>query len=107
MIKYEPTWESLKQFTVPEWYQDAKFGIFIHWIIYSVPAFVPKGQIDIDMLLNGEGDFGVSPHSDFVTPESPPSITSPIINGRLAGGSATHLVTTSSKMSLTTRPGKT
>ena len=37
--KYEPTWESLKQFSVPEWYQDAKFGIFIHWGVYSVPAF--------------------------------------------------------------------
>ena len=37
--KYEPTWESLKDYTVPEWYQDAKFGIFIHWGVYSVPAF--------------------------------------------------------------------
>ncbi|MCD7847658.1 MAG: alpha-L-fucosidase [Oscillospiraceae bacterium] len=37
--KYEDTWESLSQYTVPKWYQDAKFGIFIHWGIYSVPAF--------------------------------------------------------------------
>ncbi len=37
--KYEPTWESLADYTVPEWYQDAKFGIFIHWGVYSVPAF--------------------------------------------------------------------
>jgi len=37
--KYEPTWESLAGYTVPEWYQDAKFGIFIHWGVYSVPAF--------------------------------------------------------------------
>jgi alpha-L-fucosidase len=29
----------LKQYRVPEWYQDAKFGIFIHWGVYSVPAF--------------------------------------------------------------------
>jgi alpha-L-fucosidase len=36
---YEATWESLKTYTVPEWYQDAKFGIFIHWGVYSVPAF--------------------------------------------------------------------
>lgn len=36
---FEPTWESLTQFQVPEWYQDAKFGIFIHWGIFSVPAF--------------------------------------------------------------------
>ena len=37
--KFEPTWDSLKQYTVPDWYQDAKFGIFIHWGVYSVPAF--------------------------------------------------------------------
>lgn len=37
--KYEPTWESLRQYTVPEWYLNDKFGIFIHWGVYSVPAF--------------------------------------------------------------------
>jgi len=37
--KFEPSWDSLKQYRVPEWYQDAKFGIFIHWGVYSVPAF--------------------------------------------------------------------
>jgi alpha-L-fucosidase len=28
---YEPTWESLSQFEAPEWFRDAKFGLFIHW----------------------------------------------------------------------------
>lgn len=37
--RYEPTWKSLKAYTVPDWYQDAKFGIFIHWGVYCVPAF--------------------------------------------------------------------
>lgn len=37
--KYEPTWESLKQYTIPEWYINAKFGIFIHWGPYCVPAY--------------------------------------------------------------------
>jgi len=32
-------WESLQKYEVPDWYQDAKFGIFIHWGVYSVPAF--------------------------------------------------------------------
>jgi alpha-L-fucosidase len=36
---FQATWESLKQYTVPSWYEDAKFGIFIHWGVYSVPAF--------------------------------------------------------------------
>jgi len=37
--KYEANWESLKRYEIPEWYKDAKFGIFIHWGVYSVPAF--------------------------------------------------------------------
>ena len=37
--KYKDTWESLQQYRVPEWYEKVKFGIFIHWGIYSVPAF--------------------------------------------------------------------
>ena len=36
---FQPNWESLKSYEVPEWYLDAKFGIFIHWGVYSVPAF--------------------------------------------------------------------
>lgn len=38
-MRYEPNWDSLKHYSVPAWYQDAKFGIFIHWGVYSVPAF--------------------------------------------------------------------
>lgn len=37
--KFHDTWESLFQYEIPRWYRDAKFGIFIHWGIYSVPAF--------------------------------------------------------------------
>ena len=36
---YKPTWESLSAYEPPRWYRNAKFGIFIHWGIYSVPAF--------------------------------------------------------------------
>ncbi len=36
---FHPTWESLKGYKIPTWYQDAKFGIFIHWGLYAVPAF--------------------------------------------------------------------
>ncbi len=38
---YEPTWPSLEKHAVPEWFQDAKLGIFIHWGLYSVPAWAP------------------------------------------------------------------
>lgn len=37
--EYEPTWESLDRRPIPGWFQDAKFGIFIHWGVYSVPAW--------------------------------------------------------------------
>ncbi len=36
---YSDTWESLCSHPDPEWYRKAKFGIFIHWGVYSVPAF--------------------------------------------------------------------
>ncbi|MCL2035219.1 MAG: alpha-L-fucosidase [Oscillospiraceae bacterium] len=36
---YKATWESLGNYPVPQWYSDAKFGIFIHWGVYAVPAF--------------------------------------------------------------------
>lgn len=36
---YKATWESLSSYEVPDWYKKAKFGIFIHWGVYSVPAF--------------------------------------------------------------------
>ena len=39
--KYEPNWMILKRHPVPEWFQDAKLGIFIHWGLYSVPAWAP------------------------------------------------------------------
>jgi len=32
-------WQSLAEYQVPDWYKDAKFGIFIHWGLYCVPAF--------------------------------------------------------------------
>lgn len=41
--RYEPTWESVNRHnpggTAPEWFMDAKFGIYFHWGPYSVPAF--------------------------------------------------------------------
>ncbi len=36
---FAPNWDSLGAYRVPAWYRDAKFGIFIHWGVFSVPAF--------------------------------------------------------------------
>ena len=41
---YEPTWESLESRETPAWWGEAKFGIFIHWGLYSVPAWAPVGE---------------------------------------------------------------
>ncbi len=37
--KYTPDWDSLDKRALPQWYDDAKVGIFIHWGVFSVPAF--------------------------------------------------------------------
>jgi alpha-L-fucosidase len=37
---YQATWESLDSRPIPQWFPDAKFGIFIHWGVYSVPAWI-------------------------------------------------------------------
>ncbi len=36
---FQPTWDSLKQnYKVPAWFYEAKFGLFMHWGVYAVPA---------------------------------------------------------------------
>lgn len=42
--RYEATWASVDSRPTPQWWSDAKFGIFIHWGVYSVPAFATKGE---------------------------------------------------------------
>ncbi len=46
--RFKPTWDSLGQYRVPRWYEDIKFGVFIHWGVYSVPAYssewYPRGM---------------------------------------------------------------
>lgn len=48
--RYTGKWESVNTHQVPKWYDDCKFGIFIHWGIYSVPAYAPHtwelGEVD-------------------------------------------------------------
>ncbi|MBW8741014.1 MAG: alpha-L-fucosidase, partial [Streptomyces turgidiscabies] len=36
---FDATWESLQNYRAPRWYHDGKFGIFLHWGVFSVPAF--------------------------------------------------------------------
>jgi alpha-L-fucosidase len=53
---FRDDWESLSSQTVPDWYRDAKFGIFIHWGVFSVPAFGSEWY-SRNMYLPAEKDF--------------------------------------------------
>jgi len=61
---YEPTAESLSQHPVPEWFEDAKLGIFIHWGLYSVPAWASTSAGEY-----GQGDpeewFASNPYAEW------------------------------------------
>jgi alpha-L-fucosidase len=43
-VHYEANWASLDQRPTPDWFLDAKFGVFIHWGVYAVPAWGAKEQ---------------------------------------------------------------
>ncbi len=51
---YAPTWESVSSHPLPDWYDDAKLGIFLHWGLYSVPGWAPQ-VADIQQLLKEKG----------------------------------------------------
>jgi alpha-L-fucosidase len=53
---FRPDWRSLQAYKEPEWYKDAKFGIFIHWGLYSVPAFGNEWY-SRDMYVQGSPEF--------------------------------------------------
>ena len=57
---FQAEWSSLEGYEIPQWYKDAKFGIFIHWGAYSVPAFgsewYPR-QMYIDAVRRGDNFF--------------------------------------------------
>lgn len=43
-VRYEADWKSLKKIPIPSWFDDAKFGIFIHWGAYSVIGYKEGGK---------------------------------------------------------------
>ena len=38
-VRYEPNWKSLDSRPLPNWYDDSKIGIFLHWGVFSVPSY--------------------------------------------------------------------
>jgi len=63
-MKFEPTLESVSKHEVPTWYHDAKFGIFIHWSLSSVPAYAPVDK-DLAALLKEEGELAMYSHTPY------------------------------------------
>ena len=59
-MKFEPLEESIRKHEVPQWYQDAKFGIFIHWSLFSVPAWAPGNGKNLAELSEADEGFANS-----------------------------------------------
>ncbi|KAI4502225.1 hypothetical protein M0802_002907 [Mischocyttarus mexicanus] len=68
-LKYDPTWNSLDTRPLPSWYDDAKFGIFIHWGVFSVPSFGSEWFWN-----NWKEETGTKYH-DFMKERYPPNYT--------------------------------
>jgi alpha-L-fucosidase len=76
---FKAEWESLKGYRVPAWYQDGKFGIFIHWGVYCVPAFANEWY-PRNMYLQGTKEFEhhvatYGPHTEFGYKDFIPQLT--------------------------------
>ncbi|MEV5848531.1 alpha-L-fucosidase [Streptomyces sp. NPDC051985] len=73
---YTPTWDSVNQHIAsPEWFKDAKFGIYFHWGVFSVPAYdsewYPRNMYDSGSKANKHhiatyGDPSVWPFHNFI-----------------------------------------
>ncbi len=74
---FQPDFASLeKSNPVPEWFKDAKFGIYFHWGVYSVPAFANewyprnmyiKGSVENKHHIETYGDISQWPYNNFIT----------------------------------------
>ena len=74
---FQPAFESLEKVNpVPEWFKDAKFGIYFHWGVYSVPAFANewyprnmyiKGSGENQHHIEVYGDPTMWPYNNFIT----------------------------------------
>ena len=63
---YSPNWTSLDSRPLPSWYDEAKFGIFLHWGVYSVPSF------GSEWFWNQWQGHKLQPYVDFMKKNYPP-----------------------------------
>jgi len=64
-MTFEPTKTSIRKHEIPDWFHDAKFGIFIHWGVYAVPAFAAKGLSFSGPAQVDENYFKNNPYSEW------------------------------------------
>ena len=66
-MKYQPIKKSVKKHEVPAWFHDAKLGIFVHWGLYSVPAFAVTGMDLIETIKEQgfAGQFKKNPYAEW------------------------------------------
>jgi alpha-L-fucosidase len=75
--EFQPTFESLEKVNpVPEWFMDAKFGIYFHWGVFSVPAYANewyprnmyiKGSAENKHHIETYGNISEWPYNNFIT----------------------------------------
>jgi alpha-L-fucosidase len=63
-ITYQADKASLNAHPVPTWFQDAKFGVFIHWGLYSVPGFAPEGTFSDLLRTDYERAIVLNPYAE-------------------------------------------
>ena len=98
-VTYLPSLDSVRSHPVPDWFHDAKLGIFIHWGPYSIPAFAPHGTYDIGQLMAGKVGFEQVPYAEWYqnslrvpgnpTETVPPRPTAPTSRTSSSGCSST------------------
>ena len=67
-MQFKATKNSVSQHEVPEWFHDAKLGIFIHWGLYSVPAFAVVTEKNFAEIVETEGpdaQFKANPYAEW------------------------------------------
>lgn len=64
---YKPNKKSIKNHEVPDWFHDAKLGIFIHWGLFSVPAYAVTGKDLIENIKEGgfQEHFKTNPYAEW------------------------------------------
>ena len=63
-MKFIPEWDSIRRHSLPDWYDEAKLGIFIHWGAYSVPAWA-KPTCALGDVPTDEGWFTNNPYAEW------------------------------------------